>query len=321
MDVVLADGKQVHATPTNYPDIYYALRGAADSFGIITNFYLQTQPAPPQVVSFSASFASALQSASKAADVVLRLQKFALSSSYMDRNITLEIYMNILGQYSVRGWYFGGLDYFSKNVFPAMLDGMPKSDNTTIKTMTWLVALEDIAEGEPLTEPLTGYNNHQTFYTKSVVTREAQPLTRTALESFFGYVINKGLSSKYPWNTFISLYGGKDSQINTPSSQSAAYSHRDSLWVFQVSSHATSKLIKTNTTTERRLLARFSPAFRTRNQDVCERAQHCPDSCAARRQLSGLSKLSRSRVDTNRGCPAVLWLYHLQQTRWYQEDS
>jgi hypothetical protein len=262
MDVVLADGRQIHTTQTSYPDIYYALRGAADSFGIVTTFYVQTQPAPSQVVSFSASFASALVSADKAAEIVLRLQKFAQSSAYMNRNTTLEIYMSIFGQYVIRGWYFGDRDYFSKTVFPAMLDGMPKSDNTTIKSMTWLVALEDIAEGEPLTEPLTGYNNHQTFYTKSVVTREAKPLTRTALKSFFTYVINKGLTSKYPWNTYISLYGGKDSQINVPSSQSAAYSHRDSLWVFQVSFHSTYKThTNTDATTEHWLVTRCPASF------------------------------------------------------------
>jgi FAD/FMN-containing dehydrogenase len=55
MDVVLADGRFVHVTPTSYPDLYYALRGAADSIGIITTFHLQTQPAPAHVVSYSSS--------------------------------------------------------------------------------------------------------------------------------------------------------------------------------------------------------------------------------------------------------------------------
>jgi hypothetical protein len=55
------------------------------------------------------------------------------------------------------------------------------------------------------------------------------------LTSYFQYIVNKGLTVSFPWNTFISLYGGKDSQINRPAADSAAYSHRDSLWVFQVS--------------------------------------------------------------------------------------
>ncbi|KAI4940036.1 uncharacterized protein J4E92_001324 [Alternaria infectoria] len=233
MDVVLADGTQLHVTRTTHPELYYALRGAADSIGIVTTFYLQTQPAPAQIVSYSVNFTSALKSSSSVADVLLQLQKFAQSSPLMDRNITLEIYMNIFGTFEVRGWYFGDRTHFSSAVLPAMLEGLPKADNTTIATRNWLDALQDIAEGEPLVEPLTGYNNHQTFYTKSIVTREAKPLTRRALESFAGYVISKGLSADSPWETYISLYGGRDSQINVPSPDSAAYSHRDSLWVFQ----------------------------------------------------------------------------------------
>jgi hypothetical protein len=240
MDVVLADGSIVHVTRTSYPNLYYALRGAADSIGIITMFYLQTQPAPAQVVSYSSNFSSALKSADTAADVVLKLQTFVTTSPYVDRNLTLEIYTSVFGDFIVRGWYFGNQNYFSKTVFPAMLSGMPTPDNTTVQERAWLTALEDIAEGEPLVEPLTGYNNHQTFYTKSVVTREAKPLTKVALTSYFQYIIDKGLTAAYPWNTYISLYGGKDSQINTPTVDSAAYSHRDSLWVFQVSAECLS---------------------------------------------------------------------------------
>ncbi|KAJ4365375.1 hypothetical protein N0V95_000522 [Ascochyta clinopodiicola] len=235
MDVVLADGGFVHVTPTSYPDLYYALRGAADSIGIITTFHLQTQPAPAQVVSYSSNFSSALKSADAAADIVFKLQTFVTTSPYVNRNLTLEVYTSVFGDFSVRGWYFGDREYFIQKVFPAMLSGMPTPDNTTVQEDAWLAALENIAEGEPLVEPLTGYNNHQTFYTKSVVTREAKPLSKVALASYFQYIIEKGLTAAYPWNTFISLYGGKDSQINTPAADSAAYSHRDSLWVFQVS--------------------------------------------------------------------------------------
>lgn len=235
MDAILADGRLVHVTAISYPDLFYALRGAADSIAIITTFYLQTQPAPTQVVSFSSNSSSALKSASAAADIDLKLQTFVTTSLYVNRNLTLEVYTSIFGEYNVRGWYFGDREYFVDTVFPAMLSGMPTSDDTTVQEETWLKALEGIAEGEPLIEPLTGYENHQTFYSKSVVTRETLPLSKEALTSYFQYIIDKGLIAAYPWNTFISLYGGRDSQINTPASDSAAYSHRDSLWVFQVS--------------------------------------------------------------------------------------
>ncbi|KAG4414239.1 hypothetical protein IFR04_012611 [Cadophora malorum] len=233
MDVVLADGTYIHTTPTSSSEIYYALRGAADSFGIVTTFYLQTQPAPSQVVSFSANFASALESVDAATGILLQLQAFATTSPYMDRNTSIEVYMDVFGNYTIRGWYFGDLSSFTRNIFPAMLSGMPTPDNSVAQYRSWQDALHDIADGESLVQPLSGYDIHQTFYTKSTLTREAKPLTEAALRSFFTFVVNKGLSATNPWSTLINLYGGKDSQVNAPSPGSSAYPHRDSLWVIQ----------------------------------------------------------------------------------------
>lgn len=232
MDVVLSNGTQVHISRTSHPGIFFALRGAADSFGIITTFYLQTSRAPESVTSYVSTFNSSLTSPSSAASILLQLQSFALTSPLMNRDITLEIYMNVYGKFEVRGWFFGSEEYFTHAIFPVMFSTLPAPDNTIFQTRAWLDALNDIAEGEPLAEPLSGYNNHQTFYTKSVVTREAQPLTRAALESFFAGV-GKGLG-KVPFESYISLYGGRDSQINVPDAGDAAFSLRDSLWVFQV---------------------------------------------------------------------------------------
>src|SRR4051794_2723220 len=116
MDVVLADGSNIHVTSTNYPDIYYALRGAADSFGIVTTFYLQTQPAPSQVTSYSANFQSALKSVDNATDIILKLQRFATKSPYMNRDTYVEVRMNVYGNFTVSGWYFGDRDFFANTV-------------------------------------------------------------------------------------------------------------------------------------------------------------------------------------------------------------
>jgi FAD/FMN-containing dehydrogenase len=61
LDVVLADGSYIHANASKFPDVFFALRGAADSFGVITYFHLQTRPAPSSIVTFSASIPDALK--------------------------------------------------------------------------------------------------------------------------------------------------------------------------------------------------------------------------------------------------------------------
>jgi hypothetical protein len=232
MDVVLANGSYVHATPSSYPDLFFALRGAAESFGIILTFYLQTLPAPSSVINFSFSIPAVLSSASVAANAFLNLQNFALTSPLVNRNISFGIYTDGHG-FSLSGWYFGDQAFFTSTVAPAMLNGFPSPATSSIQSLSWLDSLVHEAGG-PLNEPLTGYNAHDTFYAKSIVSHNAQPLTLSALESFWSYVITKGRSSGYPWFSIINLYGGLDSQINVNPTVPSAYGDRDALWVFQV---------------------------------------------------------------------------------------
>lgn len=43
-EVVTASGLVVTATPTKFPDLYWALRGGGGNFGIVTNFKLDAFP-------------------------------------------------------------------------------------------------------------------------------------------------------------------------------------------------------------------------------------------------------------------------------------
>lgn len=141
--------------------------------------------------------------------------------------------------FTITGWYFGDLSYFQSTIQPAMLQDFPAAASADVTAKDWLDSLLFIEGGSPpgpLAQPLTGYDAHDTFYAKSLVTRNANPLTEDAVRSFFNYVITTGRSQSESWFSIINLYGGLDSQINTQSSDSSAYSDRDSLWVFQVSS-------------------------------------------------------------------------------------
>jgi hypothetical protein len=234
VDVVLANGTYVHATSTSYPEVYFAVRGAADSFGIVTTFYLQTVSAPATTINFYVGLNSVLSSATTAATAFLKLQNFALNSQYMDRNLNFGIYTDGT-TFRISGWYFGDQTYFTNTILPALLQGWPTPDTTRITPYSYLDNLRAEA-GEALEQPLTGYNKHDTFYAKSITTRESIPLTSAALKKYFDYIINQGRSASAPWFSIINLYGGKDSQINAKPVGSSAYSDRDSLWVFQVRS-------------------------------------------------------------------------------------
>jgi FAD/FMN-containing dehydrogenase len=43
-DVVTASGIIVNASPTSYPDLYWALRGGGNNFGLVIRFNMATIP-------------------------------------------------------------------------------------------------------------------------------------------------------------------------------------------------------------------------------------------------------------------------------------
>ena len=232
LDVVLANGSYVHATSTTYPSIFYALRGAADSFGIVTTFYLQTQPAPTSVVNWSFSLPNMFHSAAILTSTFMHLQTFAQNASVVDRKLGMGMYMDGSG-FSISGTYFGSMANFENFIQPELLRGLPKPSISSVQSVSWIESLTLLGGNKTLQEPLTGYNAHDDFFAKSVVVPSSSPLTTDALSSYFNYIISSGVNAPNPWFSIINLYGGPDSQINVPSPSSSAYSDRSALWVAQ----------------------------------------------------------------------------------------
>lgn len=232
LDVVLANGTFICATSTVYPDIFYALRGAADSFGIITTFYLQTQPAPVTVVNWSYGIPGMFTSAATTIAVFEQIQAFAQNASIVDRKLGLGMYLDGT-TFSISGTYIGDEATFTNTIAPALLSGLPTPSSSSVISVDWITSLTDLANSVPLQQPTTGYNLHDDFFAKSVVVPSATPLTTAALTTYFSYIIQNGTSPLSPWFSIINLYGGPDSQINVPASSLTAYSDRSALWVIQ----------------------------------------------------------------------------------------
>lgn len=235
LDVVLANGSYIHATATQYPEVFFAMRGAGDSFGIVTHFYLQTNPAPSSIINFAASIPAVLNDVETVTNAFLKLQATVFDSTYIDGNITFGIYTDGTGAFSLSGWCIEcDANTFNQTTFPKLLEGFPSPETITAESLGWIDSLVNEANGVPLSLPLTGYNSHDTFYAKSIVSKNEKPLTQAKLTSFWSYALNEGRNAPSPWYSIINLYGGASSQINVPSPDSSAYSDRDALWVFQV---------------------------------------------------------------------------------------
>ncbi|KAJ4290822.1 hypothetical protein N0V90_010017 [Kalmusia sp. IMI 367209] len=229
-DVVLANGTLIKVSPSQHYDIYWAIRGAAESIGIITNFYMQTRAAPNSVTYFAIPWSDMFSKQATFTNSFLRLQELARNTSIIDSRISFGIYLDNYGTFSLSGAFFGTVSEFNSKIKPEFLRNMPTPGTVTVKSYSWYDYLVLVSGKDSIKEPLTGYNEHDMFFAKSITVPETDGLSSAALDAFYAYTQTAGSISYY---VIINLYGGPGSAINSKDTSFAAYSDRDSLWVFQ----------------------------------------------------------------------------------------
>ncbi|KAI4181923.1 MAG: hypothetical protein LQ346_006672 [Caloplaca aetnensis] len=210
-----------------YYTLEQALRGAAESIGIVNTFYFQTQPAPSSVVNWV--YEIPMANPNVAADSFSHIQDFALNASVIDDRTGFGVTPSP-SSFHISGTYHGDEATFRSKIAPEFLRTLPTPASTKIQTLSWLDSLADMW-GRPLSQPLSGYNEHDNFYAKSILVPESTPLSPSALLKYFTYIATNG-STTPSWFSELNLLGGPASRINNPSYPSA-YSSRDSLWVLQ----------------------------------------------------------------------------------------
>jgi hypothetical protein len=228
-DVVLANGTLIKTTASAYPDIFWAIRGAADSFGIVTTFYLQTRPAPSSVTYFTFAFDGVFDSKAKFTNTFQHLQDVAKNASVVDNKISFGVYLDGYGTYSLSGAYFGSVADFNSKIKGELLRGMPAS-TPSVESMSWYDFLVKESGETTLKTSVTGYDLHDNFFAKSVTVPEVDGLKASTMNALFDYLNTAGSVEYF---IIINLYGGPGSAINSKDTSFAAYKDRDSLWVLQ----------------------------------------------------------------------------------------
>ncbi|RMZ67228.1 glucooligosaccharide oxidase [Pyrenophora seminiperda CCB06] len=228
-EVVLANGTLIKATPTNSADVYYAIRGAAESFGIVTKFYVQTHAAPASITYFSFVFNGIQSSKTTWTNTFLHIQEFAKNATVIDNRISFGIYLDNGGSYSLSGAFFGSVDEFNTKIRPELLRTLP-SATATVNSMGWYDYTVLVSGKKTIKEPLTGYDEHENFFAKSVTVPESTGFTANTLNALYDYLKTAG---SVQWYIIINLYGGPGSAINSKGLDFSAYNDRESLWVLQ----------------------------------------------------------------------------------------
>jgi hypothetical protein len=215
------------------------LRGAADSLGIITRFWIKT-PKAINLVFWDYNYEGFYESAEKATEYFLNIQRFTQNSTKLDRGTSFGMYFDGTAA-KIRGKYAGTMEEFN-TMYEELTAGIPSGDSRTggayygtwYQSQVFFAGFEDTYNTNNTIEPLTGYDEHDKFFAKSVTVPETTPLTRDAVLNYFTYIIEKGQHAPSNWFSIINLYGGRDSQINSRKGpEYGAYTDRDSLWVIQ----------------------------------------------------------------------------------------
>ncbi|KAL0572838.1 hypothetical protein V5O48_009128 [Marasmius crinis-equi] len=230
VNTVLANGTIARVTADNYPDLFFALRGAAPSFGITTSVEVETFATPQYSVVFAYTWDL---DAAAAGQALIDFQSFAATPD-LPPELGGEL---TLGKGSAQGkvsfeflgaWY--GEQSKLDSVIKPFLDKLPQVDGKRLGNGTYIDSVKELGGSLDLSGPDTT----DTFYAKSLITPQGAPLTIDAANSFFNYLANEGFQSNTAWFMQVELYGGSNSKINTVAVDSTAFVRRDTLFTWQL---------------------------------------------------------------------------------------
>ncbi|KAI5789793.1 hypothetical protein FPQ18DRAFT_339187 [Pyronema domesticum] len=203
IDAVLANGTAVTASSSQNRDLFWAPRGAGPGFAVITSFKMKTFPATPVNVNWAYTYVYG--TAQKAAKAYSIAQAFGQTSAPKELGYGIMFFPG--NQFIVRGVYHGPKANMDRILAPllAQLTGLNdgKAPKAVVNTQGWIASLTEL-DGTTLQTSVRGYDKHDTFYAKSISTKESAPLSLTALNSMFTYLY----TNPAPPNTYADRDSG-----------------------------------------------------------------------------------------------------------------
>ncbi|OTA65827.1 Glucooligosaccharide oxidase [Hypoxylon sp. EC38] len=237
MTVVTADGSHVIADRQQNQDLFYAIRGAADSFGIATSFTLSPVPAPESVLHWSVKISDATKSVERAAHAFQSIQD--ITRNRLATNRRLGLHLTLASDYfAVEGTFLGTQHDFEDTILASLELFLPEEmnlqekNNVEIKKLDWLPTLKLLNQDQDISIS-EEYSEHSNFFAKSVVVPRPG-FNKEAITSFFTFLLDQGAHAPVPYFIMLNLYGGHDSQISNNNHDASAYAHRDAFWVAQL---------------------------------------------------------------------------------------
>ncbi|GAA5935569.1 hypothetical protein JCM3775_003354 [Rhodotorula graminis] len=226
-DIVLANGTALsNVTSSSHPDLYWALKGAAPNFGLVTAYHVQAHHAPANVV--IAKYTYSNPSVVNAATAFSSMASFGNTSA--PANLALQAVVGRSSLEIVAVWY--GPEAELGGVIGPLEDELPPSYDKTATSYSWLGATTELAGVSDLSTQGKMLQSRDSFYAKSLMTPSTVPISIDTLEAFFDYLWTSEVSNQ--WFVEANLWGGSNSALNDVSLNSSSFGFRDKHLAFQL---------------------------------------------------------------------------------------
>ncbi|KAH7559503.1 hypothetical protein BM1_04440 [Bipolaris maydis] len=221
IEVVLANSTVVRASDKQHPDLFFAMKGAGASFGIVTEFRFRTQAAPSNGVVYSYTFQGGSTQAK--ADLFKRWQKLVSDPKLSRKFASQYVIAEPIGAI-ITGTYFGSQAEYDSLNLPSLLQ--TSGSNSSIQMKDWLGVVGHWSEQVAL--QLVG-NTPAHFYAKSLAYTQKDLMSDATVDKVFNYIdtADKGGA------LFFMIWDLAGGAVNDVPEDATAYGHRDALFFHQ----------------------------------------------------------------------------------------
>lgn len=192
-DVVLSNGSVISKlTRAVDKDLFWALKGSAGSFAIVTHFYFRPFKTPAVATTYSYAWDGSLSSG-QAAKLFLAWQKFGATAAPPELGIVLSVFKP--AKVDIRGTFYGTAQQLERVLHP-LFESFPKGFKKDVQQGGWIDSLNYHSGGVPL-DSAGSSDSQNDFYVKSLMTPANKPLTPGSVAAFFDYLFKSTTSTNW----------------------------------------------------------------------------------------------------------------------------